>query len=163
MKRFFSVVLCFLCVFMTSSCKKEERFDISELKLRLEDADEKYAFDYDAIFYADSVFYIYYSFCEENDVLLTVKEDDELRLTRISAAVWCTAGEDTLTEYKKFCEALTGIFVSPDEGEGLSEETGLFGEGVFFTDFVSSVQKTNYTARAFSSEFGAVYVLEFNI
>ena len=163
MKRFFSVILCFVCIFLMSSCKKEDRFDLTELKLRLEEADEKYSFSYEDIFYSDSVFYIYYSFCEENDVLLTVKEDKDLRLVRISAAVWNTADENTLNEYRKFCEALTDIFVSAKESDGLIDETRLFEDGVMFTDFLSVTEKTNYTARAFSSEFGAVYVLEFNI
>ena len=163
MKRFFCLALCFMCIFILPSCKKEERFDISELKLRLEKTDEKYAFNYEDIFCSDSVFYIYYSFCEENDVLLTVKEDSALKLSHVSAAVWSTATEDTLAEYEKFCEVLTELFVSEKERDGLSDETGLFSEGVLFTDFVSCVQKTDYTARAFSSEFGAVYVLEFNI
>lgn len=163
MKRFFSVTLCFVCIFLMSSCKKEDRFDLTELKLRLEEADEKYSFSYEDIFYSDSVFYIYYSFCEENDVLLTVKEDKDLRLVRISSAVWNTADENTLNEYRKFCETLTDIFVSAKESAGFIDETRLFEDGVMFTDFLSVTEKTNYTARAFSSEFGAVYVLEFNI
>lgn len=162
MKRFFLFVLCFTCVFLMPSCKKEDRFDLSELRIRLEATDEKYSFCYDDIFYADSVYYIYYSFCEENDVLLTVKEDSGLKLIRISVALWNTADENTVWEYEKFCEVLTEIFVSEKEREGLIEETGLFGDGVMFTDFVSVSKKTDYTARAFSSEFGAVYVLEFN-
>ncbi len=146
-----------------SSCKKEDRFDLSELNIRLGLADEKYSFNYEDIFYSDSVFYIYYSFCKENDVLLTAKEDKELKLVRISAAVFSTADESTLMEYEKFCEILTDVFVSAKECEGLIEETGLFENGVLFTDFLSVTEKTNYTARAFSSEFGAVYVLEFNM
>ncbi len=163
MKRYIALVLCFVCVFLLPSCKKEDRYDFSELAIRLKQADEKYAFDYEDIFYSNSVYYIYYSFCEENDVLLTVKEDGDLNLIRISAAVFNTENEETLAEYRNFCEVLTEVFVSEKEREGLVEKTGLFGAGVLFTDFVSVTEKTNYTAQAFSSEFGAVYVLKFNL
>lgn len=163
MKRFLSILLCFMLIISVSGCKKDERFDLSELKIRLENADEKYSFSYEDIFYSDAVYYIYYSFRSENDVLLTVKEDSNLNVIRISAAVWSTADESTVSEYEIFCEELTRIFVSEKEREGLIEETGLFADGVLFTDFVSVSEKTDYTARAFSSEFGAVYVLEFNM
>lgn len=163
MKRYIALILCILCIFPLSSCKKEDRFDLSELKIRLEKINGKYSFDYEDIFFSDSVFYIYYSFAEENDVLMTVKEDSELKLIRISAALWRTENEESLAEYERFCEVLTQVFVSEKQRDGLVEETGLFSDGVLFTDFVATVRKTDYTARAFSSEFGAVYVLEFNI
>lgn len=163
MKRYLSLILCIVCVFPLSSCKKEDRFDLSELKIRLEKINEKYSFAYEDIFFSDSVYYIYYSFAEENDVLLTAKEDSELKLMRISAALWRTENEESIAEYERFCEVLTLIFVSQKEREGLMAETGLFADSVLFTDFTATVRKTNYTARAFSSEFGAVYVLEFNI
>ena len=163
MKKYISLILCIVCILPFSSCKREDRFDLSELNIRLERADKKYTFDYENIFFSDSVFYIYYSFAEENDVLMTVKEDSELKLIRISAALWRTANEESIAEYERFCEVLTQVFVSEKQREGLLEETGLFSDGVLFSDFVSVTEKTDYTARAFSSEFGAVYVLEFNI
>lgn len=163
MKKYISLFLCFVSIFLLSSCKKADRFDISELSLRLGEVNESYSFDYENIFYSDEIYYIYYSFFEENDMLLTAMEDEDGNLIRVSLGIWETADEVSVAAYKDFCQALTDVFVSEKERKGLVEETGLFGDGVLFGDYLSVCEKTNYTARAFSSEFGAVYVLNFNM
>lgn len=161
MKKILTFLLFIIFAFCCCSCTREDRFDYSELSIRLEKQNDAFAFNDENIFYSQQVYYTYYSFDGEDDVLLTAKEDTDGSLIRITLSVWGSASEKTVSAYLDFCSALKTVFIPEERFEEVFEPKELLVSCNIFSDIVESSQTTNYTAQFFSSELGAVYVLSF--
>ena len=67
-----------------TGCVKDKRFDYTELNVRLEETAPQFTFTYTDLFFADGVYYCYYSFSAPEDALLTMKEDQDGKLDRVT-------------------------------------------------------------------------------
>lgn len=124
----YGAILLIIAIFLSFvSCAKEDRFDYSELNLRLTSLMPSAQIDESALFFSDDTFYYYYSLVSEHDTLLSLRQDADGLLDRVSL----TADEMVLnTAYDVFRTlslALAEAFIPQADTDALRE-------GVCFDD-----------------------------
>ena len=103
-------------------CVRDERFDHSELNVRIAEQNEKYRMDETRIFFSDSVYYYYYSLSGENDMLLTLKEDETKRLERITLT-YDETDKDAAADFYALAAILAGVFIPRADLTALRAQT----------------------------------------
>lgn len=165
MKHTVTVILLIISLTVFSSCTRENRFDRSELSLRLSEIDESYAFSYDKLLIEESVSRVYYSLTREDDALLSLTEDDEGRLTCIELTILAKdAGEALTTSFEELCMALTRVFLSEDEENArtLCTGAGLFSKNTYFTDTDLRQYSGRYTVWLWSCPLSMSFILTYS-
>lgn len=153
------LLLAFLCV-LFSGCTRSERIDYSELNRRLKKEDKAFSFSEKDVFFRDGVYYAFYSVLSEEDMLLTMKENDEGRLTCVTLTV---LGGDAVTEelktaFLRFSAALTASFALPENAGELIEAQKEYYP-VLFTECFKKAQSGRYTAELFCDPAGTALIL----
>lgn len=78
------VCLILAAVFLLPGCSRAVFVDISELNRRLSRIDPAYRIDESALFFQDDVYFYYYSLAADADTLLTVRQDADKRVVRLT-------------------------------------------------------------------------------
>ena len=118
--RIFAVIpLLFALLLPFAACAKEKRFDYSELNLRLTALMPAAAIDESALFYADGIYYYYYTLASEHDTLLTMKEDASGRLERVTLTADETALNTAFDSFRTLSLALAEVFIPEADTEAL--------------------------------------------
>lgn len=161
MKKIIAVILAFvllLCV----GCSESTRFGMQELSRRLAQQDEKYAFSLDNVSLYNEYYHIPFSLEQEEDLLLSCKEDADGNLTQILL----TAEKDTApcADFLHLACLLIEVFfgVNANEAKQLAEEAGMTAESVLFTDHTASAKKGRYTFTFFSSPLSITAILTYD-
>lgn len=163
MKKFIKksiIMLLGALLMLFSGCTRSERADYSELNRRLAKEDKAFCFNENDVFFRDGVYYAFYSVLSDDDMLLTMKENDDGRLTCVSLTSSGNeaAGEESKTVFSRFAAALTRAFVPPENAQELlkaQEEYMPF----LFTERFEKAQSGRYTAELFSDPAGVSLIL----
>lgn len=148
-------------VFSFSACVKDKRFDYSELNLRLGKEAPEFVFDENGLFCSDGVYYVFYSLCSEDDMLLTLKEDEKGRLTRVCLTLDAEKAEKGADAFSRLSLALAKIFIPELDTVKMLEETGLGEFTAGGGDGMKSHVYGFYTAVLFKCEEGACFMLTY--
>ncbi|MCH5197619.1 MAG: hypothetical protein J1E34_01825 [Oscillospiraceae bacterium] len=153
----FAVILSVVLSF--SSCVKDKRFDYSELNIRLKKDAPEFVFDESEIFFSDSVYYVYYSLNSEDDMLLTLKEDERMKLERITLTLDSKKAEESGETFRKFALALANIFIPELNESALIDATGINDVSSYTSDIMKSYTEGFYKAVLFCSGEAACFML----
>lgn len=162
MKRynFVPVLALFLlpCLFF-GGCTRAERVDYSGLNRRLKQIAPEYEFNEDEIFFNDSVYYAFYSVLSRDDMLLTMTEDEDLRLIAVSLTA---SGNDTSEEFRNaflsLAAAVADAFAPPVEAEELKRSVNGYRD-ILFTERFDKTESGRYTVELFSDPIGVSVIL----
>ena len=161
MKKIIAVILAFvllLCV----GCSESTRFGMQELSRRLAQQDEKYAFSLDNVSLYNEYYHIPFSLVQEEDLLLSCKEDADGNLTQILL----TAEKDTAptADFMRLAELLIAVFfgVKEQNAKALAEEAGMADESVLFTDFTGTAKNGRYSFTFFSTPLSITAILTYD-
>ena len=173
-----------LCLPLTA-CARNARFDYSELKLRLAEADGAFAFDETDLFFADGTYYAFYAVDGatgrmtareeekgqmtvtegEAGMLLTMREDGTGLLDRVTLTLDADA-RDAAPTFVAFAEAIARVFIPGADMDALREKTGLPDADT--TDFDGLFAGTPgryetgfYRASLIPGNEGVVFVVEY--
>lgn len=158
-KKIIALAAALLLLLSLCSCAKAARFDYSELEKRLCRISPDYAFDYENCFLSDGVYYIYYSFGEIKNVLLTAEEDSSCRLTRLSLTLLYTENAELCGKYAALSEALCRCFVPGCVPDALLSELELYTVSGYFSDVTKSSVCGRYSLSRLSSCTGICFTL----
>lgn len=146
------------CLFF-GGCTRAERVDYSALNRRLKRIAPAYEFNEDEIFFNDSVYYAFYSVLSRDDMLLTMTEDEELRLISVSLTA---SGNDTSPEFRNaflsLAAAAADAFAPPAEAEGLKRSIGGYRD-ILFTERFEKAESGRYTVELFSDPVGVSVII----
>ena len=136
--------------FCLCGCVRDERFDYSELNVRIGELGERYRMDETKLYFSDDVYYYYYSLTEENDILLTLKEDETKRLERITLT--CdetdTAAAD---DFYALAILLARVFIPGADIAALREETCMDDPAELKAKTICTYASGAYRASLFAS------------
>ena len=141
------------------SCVSDKRFDYSELNIRLGKSAPRYVFSESGMFCSGGVYYCYYSLNAENDMLLTLKEDEKGKLNRISLTLDIESFEESAGDFSLFSLALAEIFIPDADMDSLARETGIKDFSLYSSDVMKSYAQGFYKAALFGSREAACFML----
>lgn len=153
------MLLLLLCLLLCA-CEKDRRFDYSELNIRIGEENQKYVFDEASLFYSNGIFYSYYSLNDENDMLLTMREDEEGKLDRITLTL-DAAKADTGGDFSALSLILAKIFIPDAPMDILSDATGITSGDAIFGEVVNKYEQGFYSAVLFGSPDAPVFILTY--
>ena len=82
---FFRRSAALLCaVLLPAACSRPAQPDLTTLRREIKKEAPRFEIAPDALFFSNSVFYYFYSLHDDNDLLLTLKEDDRRKICRIT-------------------------------------------------------------------------------
>ena len=144
-----------LAALLLGACRREARFDFLELNARLRAADKSFCFPEDAVFYKDGTYYVYCSLQSENDALLSMREDEDGRLDRISLTL-TAEDRDAAQRFAAFSRLLAGLFIPDCDLDALCAQTGL-DDAALFQETMRAFTQDRYTAVLFGSQTAACF------
>lgn len=152
-------LLVLLVSLTLASCARDRRMDYSELNIRIGEINPNCVFDESALFYSNGVYYSFYSLNGENDMLLTMREDEEGKLDRITLTL---NGEkkESLDVFSELSLILAEIFIPETDRSALSEKTGIASAAVF-SETVNKYEQGFYSAVLFGSPDAPVFILTY--
>ncbi|MBE6812404.1 MAG: hypothetical protein E7523_05930 [Ruminococcaceae bacterium] len=160
-KRFCSLFLAITLV-LCAGCNAPRRFGMQELSRRLEQQNERYAFSLDGVTLYNGYYQIPFSLMQEEDLLLSCKEDEKGQLTQILL----TAEQETAPtdDFLAFTQLLIASFcgVSEYEAAAMAEEAGLTGADVLFSDHTGTATKGRYSFTFFSTPLSITGILTYD-
>ncbi len=143
-------------------CARDKRFDYTELNVRLREIAPQYAFTYTDLFYADGVYYCYYSFTEPEDALLTMKEDADGRLDRVTLTLAAPPTDPRWETCRDFALILAEIFIPEADTEAIRAETRLDDPAAMLEHTLSTYTNGFYSAAAFAAEPAVSFILRYS-
>ena len=149
------LVLC--CLF--SSCAREERFGYSELNLRLKRVSPSLAFEEEKLFLSDRVWYAFYEKDGRTSMLLTMREDDEGKLDRLTLAL---GEKDAAGDFMLLASALAKIFIPGADTAAIDAATGFLQTAAVFGNGVEVWREGFYSFSLWASPDTPVVVLEYD-
>ena len=155
------VVLALLLPALLCGCVKNKRFDYSELNQRLRKTAPAFCFDETSLYYRDGAYFCFYSFTEEDDMLLALNEDENGKLKRITLTLRAGAGAAARETFCAFAAALSGIFIPEADTQRLQQETGLFDPARARQNTLLTFTQGFYSAALFSTAMGETFLLEY--
>ena len=158
---FACVALVLLLPTLLWGCVKSKRFDYSELNLRLRETVPAFCFDETALCFHDGAYFCFYSFSEEDDMLLALKEDETGKLERITLTLRTDAEEAARETFCAFASALSEIFIPEAEMQRLQQETGLLDPARARHSTLLTFTQGFYSAALFSTAMGETFLLEY--
>lgn len=160
-KRLIYVLLVMVFV-LCAGCTAPQRFGMQELSRRLEEQNERYAFSLDAVTLYNEYYHIPFSLEQEEDLLLSCKEDENGQLTQLLL----TAEKDTAPtdDFLTLSQLLLEIFcnVSEYEAAAMAEEAGMTGADVLFSDHTGKAEKGRYSFTFFSTPLSITAILTYD-
>ncbi len=151
-------VILMLC----AGCTASQRFGMQELSRRLGEQNERYAFSLDGVSLYNEYYHIPFSLEQEEDLLLSCKEDENGQLTQLLL----TAEKDTAPtgDFLAFSLLLIEVFcnVSSYEAVALAEQAGLTGEDVLFADHTGTAETGRYSFTFFSTPLSITAILSYD-
>ena len=145
-----------------TGCVKDKRFDYTELNVRLEETAPQFTFTYTDLFFADGVYYCYYSFSAPEDALLTMKEDQDGKLDRVTLTLAAPPTDPRYADFRDFALALAEIFIPEADVETISAETGLDDPAAMLERTLSAYTNGFYSAAAFAAQQATCFILEYS-
>lgn len=156
--RCFCIMLA--CLSLFSGCRRNSRFDYSELSRRLGEVNESFSFRESDLFFSDGTYYVYYGFTAENDMLLTLKEDETGLLSEVTLSL---DGDcpDAVPIFRTFSLVLADLFIPDVDGTALAAELGLDIPDEILSARTARCACGFYRADFFGTEQGAVFALKY--
>lgn len=156
------ILLFLLCLFVTAGlqgCTHSQRFGMQELSRRLGKQNESYAFSIEGASLSNGFFHIPLSLQQENDLLLSCKEDADGQLLQ----VLLTAAKDTAPtqDFLSLSRCLTAVFfcTGTQKADSLLQTVGLTGEEVLFSDHTESTREGRYSMTFYSTQMSVTLLL----
>ena len=156
------VFLLLSALLLSAGCVKDKRFDYSELALRLAQADEAYAFRESDLFFADGIYYCYYSLGEADDTLLTMKEDADGKLDRVTLTLSAPPTDARYDAFRDFALTLAEIFIPDADTEAIREKTNLDAPEALLKQTVTYYTNGFYSAAVFAAQQGTCFVMRYS-
>lgn len=158
-KKLISLLLIFSFAFSLCACEKPVRVDFSELLLRMKKELDEYSFDITDALYSEGQWFLFINAKEENDILITAKEDENRYITQLGISVMNTES-DASQDFVRFCEsggkALTGF----DNIESFLEKVSFYKEDEIFSDNTYFAEEGRYGLSFFNAESGSTVLYE---
>ena len=154
--------LILLLLLPLAGCVKDKRFDYSELNFRLRETEPRFTFADTDLFYADGVYYCYYSLGEAEDALLTMKEDAEGKLERVTLTLAAPPTDPRFDDFREFALALAEIFIPGADTEAIRAATNLDFPAVLLQQTLSTYCNGFYSAAAFACEPAVSFILRYS-
>lgn len=158
-KKAVSLLLCFLTLSALCSCARSERIDYSELDRRLKKDSARYKVNEKELLFSDSVYFAFLSLRSQDDILLTMKEDTEKKLTQVTVTA---SGDDGSEEFKQeftaFACAVINAF-APEKDAGTLAETQREYTEELFSECFKNAESGHYTLELFSDPLGISVIL----
>ena len=145
-----------------AGCVKDKRFDYTELNLRLASLAPAYAFEITDLFFADGVYYCYYSFSQPEDALLTMKEDGDGRLERVSLALAAPPTDPRFEQFREFALALAAAFLPDADPADVSEKTALDAPEAMLEHTLCRWTDGFYAAASFAAAQATCFILTYS-
>ncbi len=158
----YAIFVLLPALLLASGCVKDKRFDYSELALRLAQIDAAYAFSDSDLFFADGVYYCYYSLGQADDTLLTVKEDAEGKLDRVTLTLSAPPTDARFGAFRDFALTLAQVFIPEADLKALREKTNLDAPGALLKQTVSYYTNGFYSAAVFAAAQGTCFVMRYS-
>ena len=155
--------LILLLLIPFSGCVRDERFDYSELNLRLAELGERFSFDEETLFFADGVYYCYYTLGEPEDALLTMKEDADGKLDRVTLALAAPPTDARYGIFKDFALALTEVFIPNADKEAIRAQMHLDAPDEMLARTLSSYGNGFYSASVLAVPQGVCFMMEYSV
>lgn len=153
--------VCILTLLCTG-CTMSRRFGMQELSRRLSEYDERFAFSLEGVSLSNEFYHIAFSFQQEEDLLLSCKEDADGQLLQILL----TAEKNSIptAEFLAFSQALVGVFfgISEFRATQVLHEAGLTDESVLFTDYTGAASQGRYSFTFFSTPLSVTAMLAYD-
>ena len=143
-------------------CTRDKRFDYTELDLRLEELAPQFAFRCEDLFFADGVYYCYYSLGAPNDALLTAKEDADGRLDRITLTLAAPPTDPRFADFRAFALALAEIFIPEADTAAICEKTKLDAPAAMLEQTLGCCRSGFYSAAAFAAPEATCFILQYS-
>jgi|GEM_PF-6315937 len=159
LKKISAIIVLLALLSGLASCVREKRFDYSELNIRIKKEAPEYSFREKELFYSDGVYYMYYSLHSENDMLLTLKEDENKKLKRITLTMDAEKAELSADDFYSFSKLLSELFIPELNVEALEEATGLSDTSLYTSERMESYTQGFYKAVLFCSCEAACFIL----
>ena len=156
------ILLVLPAVFFLSSCAAGERFDYSELNLRLKKRAPEFVFSEERLFLANGVWYAWYGEEGEETMLLTMREDEEKNLDRLTLAL-CRPTPGNVADFIRLASVLTEIFIPNAAAEEIGDAVGFTSPEVVTGDVLRQWKKGFYRAVLWGSDLSPVLVLEYSV
>ena len=115
--------LCFFALLLPA-CTPLQQQDVVTLRAQIQKEAPEFAFNADDLFFRDGCCYCYYSFYDENDLLLTMRENENKKIDRVTL----TARRDSpaaTEELPAFALLLARLLITDCDAAALEEATGL--------------------------------------
>lgn len=145
-----------------AGCVKDKRFDYSELNYRLREKAPQFSFRETDLFYADGVYYCYYSLGETEDTLLTMKEDAEGKLDRVTLTLAAPPTDARFEDFRNFALALAEIFIPAADTEAIRAAANLDSPALLLQQTLSTYSNGFYSAAAFAGEPAVSFILRYS-
>ena len=142
-------------------CVKNKRFDYSELNLRLRKTAPAFCFDETSLYFHDGAYFCFYSFSEDDDILLALNEDENGKLDRITLTLRGATDAAARDSFCAFAAALAEVFIPEAETQRLLEETGLYDPVRARAHTLLTFTQGFYSAALFSTAMGETFLLEY--
>lgn len=161
-KKILCITLCLaLCSFF-SACHRNEYIDYSEFNRRLKSENKLYKFCEDEIFYKSSVYYVFFSLVSEKDILITMREDGEHIIDRISiTAAGQSDTADFNSAFPEYIKAVIRSFVPEKYSDVFINELNSAAE-VLFGDYFNTTESGFYSLSVFSDKTGINFTVTRN-
>ncbi len=159
-KKFISIILILL--FLCAGCSAPSRFGMQELSRRLTEKNELYEFSLNGVTLYNGYYHIPFSIAQEQDLLLSCKEDEKGQLTQLLL----TAEKDTAPtdDFLSLTHLLIEIFcnINKYDAAAMAQDAGLTGEEVLFSDYTGTAEKGRYSFTFFSTPLSITAILTYN-
>ncbi len=160
-KKLLSLLLIFTTVLSFSACKKENRFDFSELLIRTEDFYGEKELSLENAFFSENKWFLFLSICETDDMLITAKEEEDTKyLLSVSVTVLNTGNDGQREAFVKMCKAVIRSFMPERNIDELAENIALSDIEAVFSDEVYFYTEGRYKLSLFNSEQSSTMIIE---
>ena len=143
-------------------CTRERRFDYTELGVRLAERDTRFAFRCEDLFFADGVYYCYYSLGAPGDALLTAKEDADGRLDRVTLTLAAPPTDARFPAFREFALALAEVFIPEADAAEICEKTNLDAPEAMLEHTLGCCRCGFYSAAAFAVPQATCFILQYS-
>lgn len=161
LKKIILLLVILVTVFLSGGCKKDMRPDFSELLLRIERSDRELQADFAEAFYSAPYWYIFLTLINEHDVLIKAQEDENRRLLSVSVSMTNNDVEGSEAAFVKIASAAARAYCDIDDADDFLAGTGLYEEGIIFSEECRTYESGNYKADFYNSSFGSQLKIDF--
>lgn len=155
LKKLTSVLCIFAFLFLLSSCKMPERQDWSQLIYMTDRSLEDIEIDIEDSFFYEGKWFLTVPVTEENNILITAVENEDLLITSFSVTVLNTGSEGNAEVFQKVAAAVVKVFSGEENASVLLDGIGLFAEGRVFSEETFFFEHGRYSLTFFNAPEGS--------